>query len=246
MKIGHRGARGYEPENTILSFIDAIERGAEALEFDVRFSGSRKSDRKREIVVFHDPALERTTNGRGLVCNFSYDELRRLDAGKCERIPLLDQVFGVLGKGNIFDWKPLFNVELKEKAMVGDVLRLIQRYNLVDSVIVSAFDMNENESGDTSTWNDLFVMKVREPKLRIALLVERAENLQRAFEVRATWNEKVYAINPSKDIVTREMVSRAHASGMKVFVWTVNEPDDIARIKAMGVDGIFSDYPDRL
>ncbi|MDO8664535.1 MAG: glycerophosphodiester phosphodiesterase family protein [Candidatus Liptonbacteria bacterium] len=239
--IGHRGAAGYEPENTMSAFVKAIDMMVDAIEFDVRFSSDR------EVVVFHDPTLDRMTNGSGFVRNFVYHgELDRLNTGGGNTIPCLAKVLAVLGKGNLFRWKPCFNIELKEVGMIDEVLRLVRVYHLVDSVVVSAFDTNENEKGDTSQWVDLFVMKIREPDLRIALLVERAENFWRALEITATYGIKAYAVNPSKDIVTKEMVTAAHARGIKVFVWTVNEGHDIVRIKGMGADGAFSDYPDRI
>lgn len=231
VKIGHRGAAGHEPENTFRSFVKAIKLGADAIEFDMRLSADKK------VVVIHDATLDRTTNGKGLVSNFSYNELRRLDAGKGEKIPTLEQVFGVLGKGNPWGWKPFFNVELKEADMVDDVLNLIRQYHLVDSVVVSTL----------ATWvlNDLFAIKRNEPDLRIAMLVDRKELFWTGTHLAADF-PKIYAVSPIPGIITKRKVTIAHAKGIKVFVWTVNQPSDIARIKAMGVDGIFSDYPDRL
>lgn len=239
IKIGHRGAAGHEPENTIRSFVKAIKLGADAIEFDVRLSADKK------VVVIHDATVDRTTNGRGLVNNFSYEELRRFDAGKGEKIPTLEQVFGILGKGNPWGWKPFFNIELKECGMEKEVLSLIERYHLIDSVVISAFDMFENEPGDTSRWDNLFALKQSEPDLRIALLAERQETPGIAIYLAANLG-KIYAINPSRKIVTQRMIENAHEKGVKIFVWTVNHPSEIVRIKALGVDGIFSDYPDRL
>jgi glycerophosphoryl diester phosphodiesterase len=241
LKIGHRGAAGYEPENTLRSFIAAIKMGADAIEFDVRLSADKK------VVVFHDATLSRITGNEGLVCDVPYNTLRLLNAGKGEQIPLLEQVFGVLGKGNATGWKtPFFNIELKEDGMIDEVLRLIRQYNLVDSVVISAFDANENGTGNTASWGELIRMSALEPSLRIAFIARRAENFLREMEVIRVCGFKPYALNPSKNIVTEHMVAKAHAFGVKVFVWTVNEPDEIIHVKAMGVDGIFSDYPDRL
>lgn len=240
LKIGHRGAAGHEPENTMRSFVEAIKLGADALEFDIRSSADKK------VVVIHDAMVDwTTTNGSGRVGSFTYNELRRFDAGRGEKIPALEQVFGVLGKENPWDWKPSFHIELKETGMEKEVLSLIERSHLIDSVIISAFDMCENEVGDTSRWDDLFALKQSEPNLRIALLVKSQENFGIALDLAANPG-KIYAINPSRTIITQRMVENAHEKGVKIFVWTVNLPSEIARIKAMGVDGIFSDYPDRL
>lgn len=236
VKIGHRGAAGHEPENTMRSFVKAIKLGADAIEFDVRLSADGK------IVVIHDITLDRTTNGKGLVGSFTYNELRRFDAGRGEKIPTLEQIFGVLGKGNPWDWKPSFHIELKETGMEKEVLSLIERYHLIDSVIISAFDMRER---DFSKWDDLFALKRSEPDLRIALLTQAQETFGIALDLSANPG-KIYAVNPTRKIITQRMVENAHEKGVKIFVWTVNLPSEIARIKAMGVDGIFSDYPDRL
>lgn len=239
VKIGHRGAAGYEPENTMRSFIKAIRLGADAIEFDVRLSADKK------VMVIHDAAIDRTTNRKGLVSWFTCQELRRLDAGKGEKILALENVFGILSKANPWGWKPCFNVELKGRGMVEDVLKLIRQYNLVNSVVVSAFDETANEPYDAPTWKDLFAIKRMEPDLRIALIAKSQETFGIALDLAADTG-RIYAINPSKKIVTQKMVAAAHAKNIKIFVWTVNKPSEIARIKAMGADGIFSDYPDRL
>lgn len=238
IKIGHRGAAGHEPENTLRSFVKAIRLGADAIELDVRRSADK-------IVVFHDDVVRPVSGGYFVVSSFRYAELRKCDIGNGEKIPTLEQVFGVLNRGNPWGWKPFFNVELKERGMIEDVVGLVQRYRLTDSVVISAFDIGETGHGDSSTWDDLFAIKRMEPELRIALLVKSQENFAIALDLAADQG-KVFAVNPSKKIVTRKMVADAHKKGIKIFVWTVNRPSEIARIKALGVDGIFSDYPDRL
>lgn len=246
VKIGHRGAAGYEPENTIRSFIKAIKLGADAIEFDVRLSADKK------VVIIHDATLDRTTNGRGLVNNFTHEELRRFDAGKGEKIPTLEQVFGVLGKGNPWGWKPSFHIELKETGIGTEVLSLIKRYHFIDSVIVSGFHTGNGVPEDPlrTIWDDLFTLKRSEPDLRIALLFERAG----AFIKAINWPREflpgrlkdIYAVNLSHRTANQIMVEAAHSRNIKVFVWTANNQNEIAYARKIGVDGIFSDYPDRL
>src|SRR5262245_29681827 len=112
--IGHRGARGYEPENTLLSFRKALALGAPCIELDVFAVGG-------QLVVFHDDRLERTTNGKGFLLEHSFEELRRLDAGKGEKIPTLSEVFAAV------DRRAGINIELKGRNTAKPVADFVSR-----------------------------------------------------------------------------------------------------------------------
>ena len=235
LKIGHRGAAGHEPENTMASFQKAIEFGANAIEFDVRLT------KDGQIVVFHDPTLDRTTNGKGILKDQTFAELVALDAGKGQRIPTLWQVL------ETFRDKTIFNIELKETSIADRVLDIINSCGAIDRVIVSAFARDENELGDTSNWQDLFWMKAKEPNLNIALLAEKPEWARHALL--ATRNDRlfpVYSLNFSCKIISPDLIFYAHEAGCRAMVWTVIEQRAIAAMKEWGVDGIFSDYPELL
>ncbi len=243
LKIGHRGAKAYEPENTLRSFERALKLGANAIEFDVRSTEDGK------IVVIHDAKLDRITNGCGYVNQWTLEKLKILDAGKGEKIPTLEEVFN--GLKSCFK---IFNIELKETNIQDAVLDTVRQHGLVDSVIVSAFARDENEPGNSSTWQDLFWMKTREKNLKIALLAEKLE-FARAAILAARQNGEVARDNPfpihalsfSKNIVDQELMRQVReATDCQLFVWTVNDADEIKRFKDMGVDGIFSDYPELL
>ncbi len=235
MKFGHRGAPGKPRygENTISSFSKALRTGANALEFDVR----RTKDNK--IVVIHDLALNRTTNGRGNVCDFNYEDLVSLDAGYGDHIPLLAEVF------DLFASSCILNIELKERGLAIDVKKTILERGISESVIVSAFDEDDNDPDSSSSWDDLAVMREEVP---IGLLAQKTkiDRMGRAGYVETATRRGAGAIHPHYSAMTPNLVSLAHRAGLRVFVWTANNFLVIAGLKVMGVDGLFSDFPEKL
>lgn len=219
--IAHRGASGHEPENTRDAFRTAIMLGADRIEFDVHRSGGR-------LVVIHDDTLDRTTNGFGLVRSAELNKLRRLDAGNGQQIPLLEEVLDLVDK------RLKVNIELKGENTSGLAVNVIDRYVRerdwsYDMFVVSSFDHDE-----------LRRVKQLQPKIpRAALIGEFPFSFDEIADIEAG------AINVSSDIVSSGMVDEAHRRRMGVFVYTVNEADNIQRMRAMGVDGIFTDFPDR-
>ncbi len=223
LKIGHRGACGYAPENTLRSFQKAIELGVDMIELDVHLS------RDGEIVVIHDERLERTTNGTGEVGEKSLVELKKLDAGGGETIPLLSEVVDLVkGKANL-------NIELKGKGTTRPVVRLIEGYVkkglLKGDFLLSSFD-----------YELLKDARRIDQDIRIGLNIEsKSVNFKAlAKELGAT------SLHPSLEMTNDALLIEAHNLGLKVYAWTVNEADDIRRLKTMGVDGLFSNFPDRL
>lgn len=224
LRIGHRGAAGHEPENTLRSFGRAVEMGADMVELDVHICGTG------EIVVIHDDTVDRTTDGSGQVKEKTLEELRSLDAGRGEKIPTLEEVFKLLeGKAGV-------NIELKVLGTAGPVHEnlstAIERSGWsLDDVFVSSFHLGE-----------LVAMANLSEEVRTGVLVagDPREVLEFAESIRA------YSINPYFRSTSEEFVELAHERGFKVFTWTVNEPDDIERMREMGVDGVISDYPDMI
>lgn len=221
MAIGHRGASGYEPENTLRAFNRAIDMNVDMIELDVHCCASG------ELVVIHDETLERTTNGTGLVVDHTLQRLKQLDAGLGERIPTLAEVFDLVNRGVII------NIELKGKGTAIPTAQLIQNYVstrgwLYDDFLVSSFDIEE-----------LGIFTQQMKSVKIGVLCEEAyvpweacAELKASVMGIATWQ------------VTQHIVDVAHAKGLKLYVFTVNDKDTIDRLKHMGVDGIFSNYPD--
>jgi glycerophosphoryl diester phosphodiesterase len=221
--FGHRGARGHEPENTVRSVRRALELGADGVEVDVHFADG-------QLVVIHDDTLQRTTNGRGRVAEKTFAQLRALNAGAGERIPTLMEVFDAVHR------RAVINVELKGPHTAAPVAALIaahvnDRGWSFEDFLVSSFVPTR-------------IQEARQccPDIRIGALIEEApRDLGKFAESSGIWS-----LHPSKRCVTARLVAEAHGLGLKVFVFTVNQPREIARMKVLGVDGVFSDFPERV
>jgi len=219
--IGHRGAAGYEPENTLLSFRKAIDLKVEMIEFDVRLCKSG------ETVVIHDDRLERTTNGKGFVADKTLDELWELNAGKGQKIPTLKESLEVIGN------KAKINIEIKGKSIAEEVSRTIRSFIengmiRLENIVVSSFMLDE-----------LMTIRKLLPTLKIGLLFEE---LPKDFD-RIASKLQASTINLNFEFLTKDIVKQIHAKGYKVYAYTVNKPADKERMKSFGVDGIFTDFP---
>ena len=220
--IGHRGAMGYEPENTLLAIAKALTIGVDWIEIDVH-------NVKNNLIVFHDRSLERTTNGTGYLCDRSFAYLRSLDAGKGQQIPTLAEVFETV------DGRCGINIELKGSNTAGLVIDLIQEY------ITRGW---QYEDFLVSSFNHYELKQVKDicPQIAIGVLIYGLplDYLEIATKLNAV------AIIPAIDYVTKELVKNIQNRGFKIFVYTVNKPDEINAMKLLNVDGIFSNYPDRV
>ncbi len=228
--FAHRGASAHAPENTLASFELAATQSAPAIEFDVKLSVDRK------VFIHHDQTLERTTNGAGSVTQKSLAELRELDAGshfsaefRGEKIPTLDEVFESVGK------KVLMNVELTNYAtpfdgLVHEVAALVKKHAMQARIIFSSFYFT----------NLVLARRLLPDVPRGQLILEgRSGWWQRAA---ASWMS-LDAQHPYINDVTGPLVNNLHAKNRRVYVWTVNAPADMRRLRALGVDGIFTDDP---
>lgn len=219
--IGHRGAAGHAPENTLRSIALALSQGAPWVEVDVYAV-------ENTLVVIHDDTLERTTNGSGAVMDTSLTVLRALDAGLGERIPTLDEVFDLCaGRAGV-------NIELKGPDTAAPVARFLADRLAAGwprlGVLVSSFDLAQLET-----------LRALAPDVPVAPLFGTLpeDGIERALRLGAT------SINLPLKGIDDAQVEAIHAAGLRVFVYTVNAPEDLQRLRAMGVDGVFSDYPDR-
>jgi glycerophosphoryl diester phosphodiesterase len=215
--IGHRGAAGLEPENTLRSFARAVELGVDAVELDLYHVDGH-------LIVIHDDSLERTTNGRGAVMQTPFDVLRALDAGSGERIPTLEEVFELIaGRVSI-------NVELKGRGTAKPLAQLLAARG-VDDVLVSSFDHRE-----------LARFHRAASKIRTAPLFGRATS--KMFDIAGDLD--AWSINLSTKLASAALTRRIDALGYRCLVYTVNDPVTAQHLKAAGVDGIFTDFPDRM
>jgi glycerophosphoryl diester phosphodiesterase len=223
-KIGHRGAKGHAPENTLISFQKAIELDIDGIELDVHLTSDN------HLVVIHDEIVDRTTSGTGLVNSFTLDALKALRMDNHYEIPTLQEVLDFIDK-RIF-----INIELKGQKTAMPVLDLIQRYILeknwtYDHFIVSSFD-----------WNALQEVRSLNPNIAIGVLTETDLALAIGFADYI----KAKSIHPYFHLLTKEYSTLMQEKGFQVFPWTVNEQEDIHKIKSFKVDGIISDFPDRI
>ena len=227
LNIAHRGASGTFPENTLSAFRAAIDAGADMCELDVQLS------RDGAVVVIHDETVERTTDGSGEVAELTLAELQRLDAGakfksgalKGDRIPTLDEVFAVTsGKCGL-------NIELKAGGLEHQVAQLMQSRNAMGDCIVSSFE-----------WEYLKKIQQINFNIRIGLLADEkpVDLMMNAVAMRA------HAINPRWDMVTADLCKAAHERGLMVYTWTVDADARMRALAECGVDGIMTNYPERL
>jgi glycerophosphoryl diester phosphodiesterase len=231
--IAHRGFKLKYPENTLAAFKASIDAGAKMMEFDVTFS------KDREVMVIHDDTLDRTTNGKGLVRQYSLFELKRLDAGswfdRCfqgEKIPTLDEVLDLAGN-RIF-----LNIEIKKSAYESDsphdaiekqVVSKVSMAGCLHSVLFSSFEPAILESIATA-----------EKRSKIAFLTD-APLSKKSFEY--CKNLSPFSWNPDYRSVTEERVREMHGKGIRVFPYTVNSLSDAKRLVETGADGFFTDDP---
>lgn len=224
LKIAHRGAKAYEPENTLQAFQKALDLNSDGIELDVHLSSDE------QIIVIHDETIDRTTNGKGLVNSFSLAELKSfLIEGKYQ-IPTLNEVFDLVDK------KCLINIELKGLATPNKVVALIEEYISeknwnYNNFIISSFDWNMLQ--ETSNLN---------PNIPIGVLTEEDLSKALAFAEKI----KAKAIHPDFQLLNTENVSKMQKKGFLVLPWTVNSKEDIQKVKNYKVNGIISDNPDKI
>jgi glycerophosphoryl diester phosphodiesterase len=215
--IGHRGAAGLEPENTLRSFARALDIGVDAIELDVYCVDGH-------LVVIHDDTLERTTNGRGEVMATPFEALRRLDAGGGEHVPTLEEVFAAMPNGFTV------NVELKGKSTAAPVARCVAEHAHIDALI-SSFD-----HGELTRFHSLA------PDVRVAPLFHRAS--AKMFDIADALG--AWSINLSEKLATAERLADVADRGYRSLVYTINDPTVAERLRDDGAGGIFTDYPDRM
>tara|TARA_B100001093_G_scaffold14167_1_gene13124 strand:- start:1938 stop:2687 length:750 start_codon:yes stop_codon:yes gene_type:complete len=222
--IGHRGAMGHLTENTIPSINKAIELGVDGIEIDVF------KCRSGEIVVFHDKKIDRLTNSIGYIEEFTIDSIRKIKVNNNYDIPELKDVLKIIPK-NIF-----LNIELKGDNTAKKVNEILLKFSAnnsrnIDNYIVSSFN-----------WKELEVLRSVNNQIKLAVLCDKSINdaLNIASKIKA------YAINPSHKLLDHKIVKNIQSLGLKVYPYTVNERTTIKKMKKFNVDGIITDFPERI
>lgn len=221
--IGHRGAMGHEPENTMRSFRRALQLGADLIELDVHLSSDGA------LVVMHDETLDRTTNGRGLIVQKTLAELQQLDAGKGERIPTLEQVLEwARGAGICVD------IELKTGPVTypgieARVAEALARAQMTERAVVISFDHHA-------------VKRMREADDRLITgILYAARPVDPIAMARAAGAE---VLAPHYGYVHAEDITLAHEAGLVVAPWVTSDAEVARRLFAAGVDALGSNHPD--
>ena len=232
LKIAHRGASGTAPEHTRAAFVRALELGVDMIEMDLQLS------RDGYLVVIHDHDLQRTTNGQGPVREHTLEEMKRLDAGSWfdpkfsgETVMTLEDVIDVVGR------RAMLNLEIKSPPSDWSntalkTVAVLSHSGILGTTVISCFEMQA-------------LRKVREisPSARLGILWQHPDWTDAWGWVRelAAWS-----FHPWAQVVDAAGVREAHRHGLRVLTWTVNELDEIERVVGAGVDGVMSDFPERL
>ncbi len=221
--IGHRGAAGLVPENTLPGFQRAYELGVDAIELDVHRVEHR-------LAVIHDDTLERTTNGKGPVAALSLTSLKSLDAGGAASVPLLEEVLEALPE------PVAINIELKGRgtaALVADLLRTHHELLSPDRCMVSSFD-------------HLMLLRFRQIAEDLPVSIAPLYHQWRGTWRNTTSRCKTKWLNLSEKLVTAARMRELGDAGLQVLAYTVNTAERALELQVLGVRGVFTDRPDLL
>jgi len=228
--VGHRGAAGVEPENTIRGFRYALELGVDYVECDVHLT------KDNQLIVMHDETVDRTTNGTGAIRNLTFAEVRSLDAGKGERVPTLAEVLEVVKD------RAILLIELKGEGVEEQAVQTVKEMQMDEQVIFTSFHLDR-------------IRKVKSPlppfakggkggisSLKVGAIFGQppADACQQALDAGAS------GIGVHYRNLRRELVNKAHSHGLDVRAWN---PDTVPEMQAMidlGVNGVSSNRPDLL
>jgi glycerophosphoryl diester phosphodiesterase len=214
LTIGHRGVMGVEPENTLRSFIAAQHAGLDLIELDLHLS------KDGALVVMHDADVDRTTDGSGPIAELTLAELRTLDAGHGERVPVFEEVLDAV--------RAPLQAEIKDTAAARALAEVMHRRDLVGRVEVSSF-------------HDEAITEITRlvPGVRTALIASRygTDVVDRAVEAGAA----TVCLNIRR--LTLEVVEHARKADLRIIGWVVNTQDHLRLVRALELDGATTDYP---
>ena len=230
--LAHRGDLAHAPENTLPSFSQAIQKGADGVELDAKLT------RDGHVIVIHDSSVDRTTNGKGKVASLSLEEIRKLDAGKWfnekfagTKVPLLEEVFETVNRDKLINIE-LTNYSTPRDGLTEKVCELIKRHNNQSQIIFSSF----------------FASNLKKAAL---LSPEVPRGLLAMPGLIGLWARSFgfmfgdyQALHPHISSTSREQMQRAHRLKRRVHVWTANTPAEVNQLKEWGADGIITDDPE--
>ncbi|MNI40737.1 Glycerophosphoryl diester phosphodiesterase [compost metagenome] len=225
--VGHRGAAGEAPENTLGSFQLAVHQGSNAVELDIHLS------KDGHLIVCHDYTLDRTTNLKGLIKDNIFDEIQQADAGSWfsskyagEHVPSLEEVLELLPP------EVRVNVEIKSDSpeLRQKLILLLRSKNWMQRVFVSSFNHP-----------CLINLKEEAPEIRIGLLYK--EDYIAPSDINKRFNVSIYSLHPHHSLVNSVYMEEAREHQLQVYPWTVNDKDRMLELIELGVSGIITDYP---
>lgn len=226
--IAHRGASKVAPENTLKAFVQAVELGADFIEFDVR------KTKDEEIIIIHDPSVFRITHKLGFIKKLTSEKIKSFDAGEGEKFPLLEELVQVT-KGKIN-----YMCEIKVRNISEDVLKILNKYNVLNSTILISFKHKE-------------ILKAHNlyPDLKLGAIIPAGvgwiTNWFFKKKIISSFSEKhFFSINLFFPLVNKKIVNFAHQKGLKIFPWTVNSKRKMKKLIRIGVDGILTNDIEKL
>jgi len=238
--IAHRGFSGKYPENTILAFEKAIKLNVDMIELDITFS------KDKIPVVIHDDTLERTTNGKGKVKNTFFNKLKMLDAGSWmhrkflgEKIPSLEEVLAIIKKSkvhlNIEIKSSAFEKKLSDSSIEAQTIRLIKKYKLFNQIVISSFEPKV-----------LLRLRKLSAKIKLSLLIEPNFEKSKFNPISFVKEIRAASLNMHKSQVRTNIFKKAREEKIPILIYTVNTKKEMQKMTKLGVEGIFTNYPDKL
>ena len=220
--IGHRGASGYEVENTLRSIKKALALRVNMIELDVRRCASG------ELVIFHDSKVDRVTNGEGAIKKLSLTEIKQLRTVDGQQIITLSEALDTI------QGRCMVNLHLKVSYISAATIRAV-----ADSIATRAWSLRQFLISSFN-YSELKRIKKREPKIKVAILYYRhlLNIVKRAKKLSA------YSVNLNRRLMKNKLLTALRRANIKSFIWTINSATDAKRARQLGVDGIISDFPD--
>lgn len=228
--LGHRGALGYAPQNTMASFKKAVEQQCDGVETDVQLT------KDNELVIFHDWDVSYNTNGEGLIKDLSLDYIKTLDAGggfegkyAGERVPTLEEVLDFLPRSMIL------NIEIKSMAddirgIEEKVISMLEKKDRIKNTVISSF-------------NHDVLKRIRNISRDVEIALLYIAYLSNPIEYMDNNGFNIYSCHPKIEYVNKEMIRLFHERNVKVIPWIINDPESIKKCLEYGADGITTDSP---
>ncbi|HEX9330993.1 MAG TPA: glycerophosphodiester phosphodiesterase family protein [Anaerolineales bacterium] len=231
VRVAHRGASVQYPENTLLAFRRSIEQGVDALEADVHITGDD------ELVIIHDPTLERTTNGHGNVCDQSSQQIRQLDAGQGEKIPLLIEVIQLAREAQIRLCVEIKGATATEELSIAEaIIRTLEANNFLSQTIVTSFSSKA-----------LIRAKAINPEVSTMLDPSPQDGSLTPRQICAqVLSAGANCLSYDFRFLTAAIVGECQLTGLALWPWDPDEPNDIRQVLILGVEGVMTNRPDML